>query len=81
MFMDSVSFSFLFLLALKKQKVEQMAANAATISRANVVLSPVSASLMESFIPRKLTMLSVGGSVVTGTVEAGTVVAGAGEKM
>lgn len=78
MFMDSLSLKFLFLLALKKQKVEQMAPNAATISRANVVLSPVSASLVESFIPRKLTVLglglglgSVGSGVVTGTVVAG----------
>lgn len=71
MFMDSVFFLFLFLLALKKQKVEQMAPNAVTISRANVVLNPVSASLMESFIPRNLTVLSVGSGVVTGTVVAG----------
>lgn len=40
---------------LKKQKVEQIAPNTATISRANVVVRPVSASLVESFIPRKLT--------------------------
>lgn len=65
--------------ALKKQKVEQITPNTATINRANVVLSPVSASLIESFIPRKLTMLSEGGSVLCALVpvEKRSVVLGA----
>ncbi len=52
--------------ALKKQNDEQMATKTATISRANVVLRPVSASLRERVIPRKFTLLSVsvGGAVV-----------------
>lgn len=51
--------------ALKKQQDEQIAPNIATINRANVMLSPVSASLADRFIPRKLTVLSgVGGALV-----------------
>lgn len=46
---------FLVFFTLKKQKVEQIAPNTATIRRANVVISPVSASLVESFQTRKLT--------------------------
>lgn len=43
---------------------KQMAPNIATIRRANVVFSPVSASLVDSFIPRKFTGLSVIGALV-----------------
>lgn len=62
---DSAYSLFLDLfLVLKKQTVEQIAANAAKIRRANVVLSPSSASSIESSIPRKLTMLSEGGGAL-----------------
>lgn len=50
--------------------VKQMAA-VATISRANVALSPVSASSLERLRPRNLT-----GSSVTGTIVAGKKVYG-----
>lgn len=48
-----------------------MAPNTDTTSSANVVLSPVSASLVESSIPRKLTMLSEGASVIGKLVPVG----------
>ena len=50
--------------ALKRQTDKQIAPNAATIIRANVVASPVSASLVESFIPRKSTVLKKGSGVI-----------------
>lgn len=58
------SLCFLAFFALKKQKDEQIATNAATIRRANVVFRPVSASPIESFMPRKYTLWSAGGAVV-----------------
>lgn len=60
------TFSFYFeRLLVKKQPMDkQMAPVAATSSRANVVLSPVSASSAESLRPRKFTELSFSGALV-----------------
>lgn len=54
---DSARFIFLDLFqALKKQTVEQRAPNTATIRRAKVVFSPVSAFVMDSSMPRNITV-------------------------
>lgn len=64
--------------ALKKQKVEQRAANTATIRRAKVVYSPVSAFGMDSFMPRNRTALSGGvGALVPGALVPVALVPGA----
>lgn len=62
MFIDQATFfCFLDFFALKKQNDVHMTANTAITRRANVVLSPVSASLIVSLKPKKLTV-----SVLTG---------------
>lgn len=59
--MESPYFIFFdFFRALQKQKAEQRAANTATMRRAKVVYSPVSAFVMDSSMPRNLTILSGG---------------------
>lgn len=56
--------TFFCLLDFKKQNDEQTAPSNTTIRRANVVLSPTSASLMESSIPKKLTVSLMMGALV-----------------
>lgn len=56
--MDSAHFIICDLFrALKKQKVEQRAPNTATTRRTKVVFSPVSALVMDSSMPRNVTVL------------------------
>lgn len=63
--MDSAYFIFRDLFrALKKQKVEQRTPNTATTRRAKVVCSPVSALVMDSSMPRNMTVLERLGALV-----------------
>lgn len=62
----SVFLDFLECLLNKKKPTDKQIAAVITISKANAVLNPVSASLTESLIPRKLILLiTVIGSLVT----------------
>lgn len=63
-------FSLECFFALNKKKAIQIAPNTATIRRANVVVSPISASWVESFIPRKITELFTEGTGVIGALVA-----------
>lgn len=65
--MDSAYFVFRDLFrALKKQKVEQRAPHTATTRRAKVACSPISALVMDSSMPRNMTVLE--GLGVTGAL-------------